>query len=61
MKKLIVTKKELAVMFDNGKLKDTSNGWLFNNKIVEIIALHKTESKYIKDVTKVQKYKLIFR
>jgi hypothetical protein len=61
MKELIITKEELAVMFNNGELKDTSNGWLFNDKIVEIIALHETEPKYIKDITKAQKYKLVFK
>jgi len=61
MEDLIVTKNELVSMFDSGELKDTSDGWSLNGLLIEIIAIHDTEPKYIQNITNAQNYKLIFK
>jgi hypothetical protein len=59
MEEQIVSKDELVEMFSLGVLEDTDNGWLLYGQEVQIIALHETDPKYIKDVTNAQYYKLV--
>ena len=47
-------------MFSSGILEDSKNGWLFNKKRVQIIAIHKSETKYITDIANAEFYKLIY-
>ena len=57
---LIVSKDELVTMFANNVIKDSNLGWLYNNDlIVNIIALHDKDPKYIYDVTNAEYYKII--
>lgn len=60
MKELIVSKDELVMMFADEVIKDSDIGWLYNNEtIVNIVALHDKDPKYIYDVTNAQYYKII--
>ncbi len=59
MEELILTKDELVEMFENHKLEDTDRGWLMNDKVVEIIALHEVDPKYLQDITNAKYYKII--
>jgi len=56
---MIVSASQLKQLFKDKILKDTSNGWYYNSVKVEIIALHDIESKYLQDITKAEKYKLV--
>ncbi|RLA81959.1 MAG: hypothetical protein DRG78_08330 [Epsilonproteobacteria bacterium] len=58
MEDLIVSNEDLKEMFKKGELKDMPNGWYYNNFEVEIIAIHKLESKHITDITHAEFYKL---
>ncbi len=59
MEELILTKEELVKMFESHVLEDTNKGWLMNDKVVEIIALHEVEPKYLQDITNAKYYKII--
>ncbi|MGB5918873.1 MULTISPECIES: hypothetical protein [unclassified Arcobacter] len=59
MEELILTKEELVEMFENHILEDTQKGWLLDKKVVEIIALHEVEPKYLQDITNAKYYKII--
>ena len=59
MEELILTKEELVEMFETHVLEDTKRGWLMNDKVVEIIALHEIEPKYLQDITNAKYYKII--
>jgi len=59
MEEMILTKDELVEMFETHVLKDTEQGWLLNDKVVEIIALHEVEPKYLQDITNAKYYKII--
>ena len=56
---LIVSKDEIMKMFSSGVLEDNKNGWLFNKRKVQIIAIHESETKYIANVANAEFYKLI--
>ncbi len=58
MEELIVTSDELKQLFRDKILKDTDNGWFYKDTQIEIIALHKQETKHIRDITEAEKYKL---
>ena len=57
---LIVSKVEIVEMFSTGILEDSKKGWLFNKKRVQIVAIHKSETKYITDIANAEFYKLIY-
>jgi hypothetical protein len=59
MEEIILTKDELVEMFEKQTLKDTNKGWLLEDKVVEIIALHEVEPKYLQDITNAKYYKII--
>jgi hypothetical protein len=57
---LIVSKDELVTMFANDVIKDSNTGWLYNNEfVINIIALHEKDPKYIYDVTNAEYYKIV--
>jgi hypothetical protein len=56
---IIVSREELIQLFEDDLILDTHDGWLFDNMIIEIVALHEQEVKYLHDVTKTDFYKLI--
>ena len=51
MEELIVSKEELIQLFENQIIEDTGRGWYMKGKVVEIIALHDIEPKFLQDVT----------
>ncbi len=61
MTEIIVTNEQLAELFANNEIIDKYNGWYYDGKLIEIIAIHKNEIKYIQDVTKAKTYRLKFR
>jgi len=58
MDELIVTRDELKQLFAENILQDKPNGWFYKDTQIDIIAIHKTETKHIQDVTKAETYKL---
>ena len=58
MEELIVTSDELKQLFRDKILKDTNEGWFYKDTKIDIIALHKQETKHIRDITEADKYKL---
>ncbi len=58
MEELIVSNEELKLLFRDKILKDTPNGWFYKDTEIDIIAIHKRETKHITDVTFAESYKL---
>jgi hypothetical protein len=61
MEELIVSKEELIQLFESQIIEDTGRGWLMEGKVVDIIALHDIEPKFLQDVTNAKFYKLIIK
>ena len=61
MEELIVSKEELIQLFENQIIEDTGRGWLKEGKVIDIIALHDIEPKFLQDVTNAKFYKLIIK
>lgn len=61
MEELIVSKEELVQMFEENKIVDTGRGWLMNDKLVDIVALHEVDPKFLQDITNAKFYKLIIK
>lgn len=61
MEEQIVSKEELIQLFENQIIEDTGRGWLKDGKVVDIIALHDIEAKFLQDVTNAKFYKLIIK
>ncbi len=61
MEELIVSKEELIQLFENQIIEDTGRGWLKEGKVIDIIALHEIEPKFLQDVTNAKFYKLIIK
>jgi hypothetical protein len=61
MEELIISKEELVQFFENQKIVDTGRNWLMEGKVVEIIALHDIEPKFLQDVSNAKFYKLIIK
>lgn len=59
MEEIIVTKAELVEMFDKHILEDGKRGWLMNGKVVEIVALHEIEPKFLQDIANAKYYKIV--
>lgn len=59
MEEIILTKEELVNLFDTKVLSDTNKGWFMDGKVVEIIALHEIEPKFLQDITNAKYYKII--
>jgi hypothetical protein len=58
MEEFIVSNDELKMMFEKKEIQDTSNGWYYKDQEVEILAIHKTEPKYLLDITRAEYYKI---
>ena len=56
---LILTASELKDLFKKGTLKDTNNGWYYDDIEVQLIALHEVEPKYLSDIIHAKYYKLV--
>ena len=61
MEEQIVSKEELIQLFENQIIEDTGRGWLKEGKVIDIIALHDIEPKFLQDVTNAKFYKLIIK
>lgn len=61
MEELIVSKEELIQLFESQVIEDTGRAWLMDGKIIEIIALHDIEPRFLQDVTNAKFYKLIIK
>ena len=61
MKEQVVSKEELIQLFENRIIEDTGRGWLKKGKVIDIIALHDIEPKFLQDVTNAKFYKLIIK
>ena len=61
MEELIISKEDLVQFFETQKIVDTGRSWLMEGKVVEIIALHDIEPKFLQDVTNAKFYKLIIK
>ncbi|MFA6741079.1 MAG: hypothetical protein WCR78_06255 [Arcobacteraceae bacterium] len=61
MKEQVVSKEELIQLFENQIIEDTGRGWLKDGKVIDIIALHDIEPKFLQDVTNAKFYKLIIK
>jgi len=59
MEEQIVSKDDIVEMFSLGVLEDNKKGWLLYGQEIQIIALHETDPKYMKDVTNADYYKLV--
>ena len=58
MEELIISKEDLVQFFETQKIVDTGRSWLMEGKVVEIIALHDIEPKFLQDVSNAKFYKL---
>jgi hypothetical protein len=56
---IIVLREELIQLFEDDLIQDTNDGWLFDDMIVQIVALHDQDPKYLHDVSSANLYKLI--
>ncbi|QKE28637.1 hypothetical protein AACT_1473 [Arcobacter acticola] len=61
MEELIISKEDLVQFFETQKIVDTGRSWLMEGKVVEIIALHDIEPKFLQDVSNAKFYKLIIK
>lgn len=61
MEEQIVSKEELIQLFENQIIEDTGRGWLKEGEVIDIIALHEIEPKFLQDVTNAKFYKLIIK
>ena len=61
MEELIISKEELIQLFETQKIEDTGKQWLMEGKVIDIIALHDIEPKFLQDVTNAKFYKLIIK
>ena len=61
MEELIISKEDLVQFFETQKIIDTGRNWLMEGKVVEIIALHDIEPKFLQDVSNAKFYKLIIK
>ena len=58
MEDLTLSADELKKMFKDKEILDTNNGWFYQGKEVEIIAIHDKEVKYFTDMFRAEFYKL---
>ena len=61
MEELIVSKEELIQLFENHIIEDTGRAWLMEKKVIDIIALHEIEPKFLQDLANAKFYKLIIK
>ena len=60
MDEIVLTKDDLVRLFEQEEIKDTQEGWLYKDEIlINIIAVHDKDPKYVFNVTDAQYYKII--
>jgi hypothetical protein len=60
-KELILSKDELTELFLTNRIEETKFGWTLDKKRIDIIALHSQDMKYIENLHKSDKYKIVFK
>jgi len=60
-KTIIVSKEELTELFLTNRIQETHYGWVFDNKRVEILALHPQDIKYVEHLHKSNSYKIVYK
>lgn len=58
MEELIISKDELAKLFEEGFIEDTGKDWLIDGFPIDIIALHDVEPKFLQDIANADFYKI---
>jgi hypothetical protein len=58
---IIVSKDELAELFLTHRIQETHQGWVLDNKRIDILALHAKEIKYIEHLHKADEYKIVYK
>ncbi|MEA3290450.1 MAG: hypothetical protein U9Q04_09760 [Campylobacterota bacterium] len=58
MEELILSSDELKKLFIDKEIVDSGKGWFYNGKEIEIIAVHKLETKYVNDIANSENYKI---
>ena len=59
MEEITLSKDQLVELFEIEKIKDTQDGWLYLDSIlVNIIAIHDKDPKYVYNVTNAEYYKI---
>lgn len=61
MDEKIVTRQELIDLFMENDIIDSNAGWIYQGWIVEIVAMHDVEPKYLQNLTYAKKYRIIPR
>lgn len=61
MEELIISKEDLIQLFEDQKIEDTGRGWIMEGKVIDIIALHDVDPKFLQDVANAKFYKLIIK
>ena len=61
MEELIISKEDLIQLFEDQKIEDTGRGWIMDGKVIDIVALHDVEPKFLQDVANAKFYKLIIK
>lgn len=61
MEELIISKEDLIQLFEDQKIEDTGRGWIMDGKVIDIIALHDVDPKFLQDVANAKFYKLIIK
>lgn len=56
-----ISRNELIEALMQDIIIDTPYGWVFQGVVVDIVALHDTESKYLQDITFAKNYKIVQR
>jgi len=58
MEEFVVSKEEIIKMFQRRELLDTNKGWYYKGKEVEIIAIHKVETRYVQDMMNADNFRI---
>jgi hypothetical protein len=58
---IVVSKEELTELFLAKRIEETHYGWVFDNKRVDILALHPKDIKYIEHLHKSDAYKIVYK
>lgn len=58
---IVVSKEELIKMFDEETILDSGHGWIMNDDIVDLVALHDVDPKFLQDITNAKFYKIIIK
>lgn len=61
MEELIISKEDLIQLFEDQKIEDTGRGWIMEGRVIDIIALHDVDPKFLQDVANAKFYKIIIK